>query len=535
MKSKRLLLTETLLKSTSAINAYKYCNDKKKRSRTTSRLVGRGIIYLLILFYGSLVSIMMGKTGMEEALPKICGVAICFANFLLTLLKTNGYLFAFKEYDMLMAMPFKIKDVIAAKFIYMYINSLPITMCLSISMLVGYLLSDSASVLSAIVWIILTLFLPMIVMVIASLIGAMIVRIGSGFKYKKVFSILITFIIIIPLFFIGTFINVFMQKHNYDFNLAASSVANGIDGIYRYFPGAVWFTKAICDNSIADMLILIGMSLIVLEVFVILIAKSYTKINSRLMTNGIHKTFKLGADRQKQRSKIVAVAFKEYKRMTGSTIYFTNAAIGEVMVLLLAVATIVFKVETLIDTVLKGAPVKKEVLIPAIPLIIYFLVGMVATTCCTPSLEGKNAWIIKSIPISPLEDCKGKMLFNICLQLPIALIGTICLEHAVGASAIELILGCILMTSLCLFSTTYGMVCGLKYIKLDWENEVEVIKQGTAMTLYILPNMFATMIIATGCIFLGFVINVTVVYLSLIAIVLLLALLMYRKVNKLAI
>ena len=35
-------------------------------------------------------------------------------------------------------------------------------------------------------------------------------------------------------------------------------------------------------------------------------------------------------------------------------------------------------------------------------------------------------------------------------------------------------------------------------MKLDWENDVEVVKQGTAVVVYMFPNMILTMIMLVG-------------------------------------
>ena len=40
-------------------------------------------------------------------------------------------------------------------------------------------------------------------------------------------------------------------------------------------------------------------------------------------------------------------------------------------------------------------------------------------------------------------------------------------------------------------------------MRLDWENEIEVIKQGTAVAIYMLPNMFVVMGLCVLVIFLG--------------------------------
>ena len=162
------------------------------------------------------------------------------------------------------------------------------------------------------------------------------------------------------------------------------------------------------------------------------------------------------------------------------------------------------------------------------------MIGMVATTAITPSLEGKNYWIVKSLPIPEKTLYRGKMLFNMYLTVPFAEFGVICLCISAKVPVLTSLLEIILMVALCAFSTTWGCVCGIKHMRLDWENEIEVIKQGSAVAIYMFPNMFATMALVVLVVILGMHMNLNLILLVLILIVSLLAWLCYKKVMKLS-
>ena len=55
----------------------------------------------------------------------------------------------------------------------------------------------------------------------------------------------------------------------------------------------------------------------------------------------------------------------------------------------------------------------------------------------------------------------------------------------------------------CLYATAWGMLCNLLLPKMDWKNDIEVIKQGASAAVYMLPNMFLTMGLAVGTVVLG--------------------------------
>ena len=211
-----------------------------------------------------------------------------------------------------------------------------------------------------------------------------------------------------------------------------------------------------------------------------------------------------------------------------------NGAMGEILALLLGIVTLLIGFDRIIAIVTQDAPIDVAMLQPAIPFIVYFLIGMVATTACSPSLEGKNYWIIQSLPIEKKAVYQGKMFFNMALAVPFMAVSTVCLcisaKTPVPDTALYLLLG----LALCAFSTARGCVCGIRHMRLDWENEVEVIKQGAAVAIYMLPNLFAVMGLTVLAVFLGTRMDHRLLALGMTLAAALLALLYYRRVLTLS-
>ena len=114
------------------------------------------------------------------------------------------------------------------------------------------------------------------------------------------------------------------------------------------------------------------------------------------------------------------------------------------------------------------------------------------------------------------------------------LFSALCLCIASKAPVPNTVLYMILGVTLCAYSTTWGCVCGVKHIKLDWENEVEVIKQGAAVAIYLLPNMFVIMGLCVLVVALGKVMNHNLISVIMILITSLLSALSYGRVMKLS-
>ena len=138
MKNNSILLLKTLLLSTSQRNIFRYSKDKKKRKKIVGSTIGLFLLYAMLIGYGILMCIGYGAAGIIDAAPVMCAFVISVLAFFFTFFKTNGYLFNFKEYDMLMALPFEARTVAACKFLYMYVKSLPWYLSISFAMLIGY-------------------------------------------------------------------------------------------------------------------------------------------------------------------------------------------------------------------------------------------------------------------------------------------------------------------------------------------------------------------------------------------------------------
>jgi ABC-2 type transport system permease protein len=220
--------------------------------------------------------------------------------------------------------------------------------------------------------------------------------------------------------------------------------------------------------------------------------------------------------------------------MIGSTPYMVNGAMGMLLAALLSVVTLVIGFDRIVETIVRGAPVDPAILRPAIPLVVYFFIGMVATTAFSPSLEGKNYWILQSLPIEKKTVFQGKMLFNMALTVPFMVFSTLCLCVSARAPALDTALYLLLGLALCAFSTAWGCVCGIRHMRLDWENEIEVIKQGAAVAVYMLPNLFAVMGLAVLVVFLGMRMDSRVVTLILTLVASALAALSYARVMALS-
>ena len=521
-----ILLLKTLLLSTSRANIYRHTTDRKKRRKIIGNTIGVLCLYAMLMAYSIAMCVGYGQFGMIDAAPVMCALVISALAFVFTFFKTNGYLFHFKEYDMLMSLPFAARTVAACKFLYMYIKSLPWYMSISVAMMIGYGVYARPAAFVYPLWLILSLFLPIIPMLLSAFLGFLIARISAGFRKTNLIQTVLTFIFVIFCFSLRFLIEDLFRNDKVQPTLEMTSEMTG--NAARIYLPAGWFANAVTKHDLPVALLLIGLSALLFAAVFYVVGRSYRKINSALMSHAAAKNYTMTG--QKQRSVIHAVAFKEYRRMTGSTAYLVNCAMGELLAALLGVVTLMIGFNRIVAMVTQGAPIDAAVLQPAIPFLIYFFIGMVATTACSPSLEGKNYWIIQSLPIEKKTVYQGKMLFNMALSVPFMVFSILCLCVSARVPLLNTGLYLVLGVALCAFSTAWGCVCGIRHMRLDWENEIEVIKQSAAVAIYMLPNMFVVMGLTVLVVFLGTRMDHRLLTLILTMIAAVLAALSYRKV-----
>lgn len=525
-----MALLKTLLLSTSRWNQYKHSTDRKKRGKLIGNAVGAAILYAMLMAYSVAMCVGYGQYGMIDAAPVLCALVISALAFVFTLFKTNGYLFNFREYDMLMALPFESRTVAACKFLYMYIKSLPWYLSIALAMLIGYGIYARPPVAVYPLWLVLSLLLPVIPMLGAAFLGFLIARVSAGFRRTNVVQTVLTLLFVLFCFSLRFIIEDVFRDDRVQATL--ESVSQATASAARAYLPAGWFADAVTRLGVSSMLLLAGTSLLLFAAVFYVVGRSYRRINSALRSHAAARGFHMTA--QRQRSAVWAIAFKEFKRMTGSTTYMVNGGMGVILASLVGVLALAIGPERIIQTVTQGAPLDAAMLRPAIPFIVYFFIGMVATTACSPSLEGRNYWIIQSLPIEKRTVYQGKMLFNLCLTVPFMAFSTLCLCVAGRVPIMDTALYLLAGLALCAFSTAWGCVCGIRHMKLDWENEVEVIKQGAAVAIYMLPNLFAVMGLTVLAVFLGTRMDHRLLALAVILVASALAALCYRLALRVA-
>ncbi|MFA5466472.1 MAG: hypothetical protein WC251_01360, partial [Candidatus Izemoplasmatales bacterium] len=99
------------------------------------------------------------------------------------------------------------------------------------------------------------------------------------------------------------------------------------------------------------------------------------------------------------------------------------------------------------------------------------------TSAISLSLEGKSFWIVKSLPIKPQSIMLAKLIFNILLGFPFAVLAILLMGIAFEINVFSLMTMIGVALSISLSTSAIGSFINLHFPKFEFMNETEVVKQ----------------------------------------------------------
>ena len=178
---------------------------------------------------------------------------------------------------------------------------------------------------------------------------------------------------------------------------------------------------------------------------------------------------------------------QELRRYFATPIYVMNTAFGMVLLVVASIATLFISKETLAE--LMGYPDIVNIIPVAILVLLVFTIGLSCTTNSSISLEGNRLWILKSLPIEPKDIFKGKIITNLIITIPAAIVANIIFYIGLKFEIKYLILNIMISIVFSGVSAVLGLIINLYFPKMDWTNPTTVVKQSTSVMITILGIM----------------------------------------------
>jgi ABC-2 type transport system permease protein len=130
----------------------------------------------------------------------------------------------------------------------------------------------------------------------------------------------------------------------------------------------------------------------------------------------------------------------------------------------------------------------------AVSVVIAYCMILCSPCSASISLEGKNLWILKSMPVDEKTIFMGKLGLGLVVTIPIGILSSIIIYIALGLSFVQWLVILLLTIACGMLSSTLGLMVNLMFPKIEFKSPTEVVKQSAASGISIFAGMFIVII-----------------------------------------
>ena len=478
-----ILLKNSFVNSTGINSLSKGIDNSKEKKKllitTATLLLIATVICFISTSYSIALAIVLKPMGYLDLILIVAILFSCILSFIMSIYKAQGTLFSSKDYDLLMSLPIKNSTILTSKILSLMSISYIETALIIIPASIVYLIyNGSLSWIFFIILVVGLIFIPMIPIIAASIIAMIITFISSRFKHKNIATIVVgmgaLLLILIVSMNMQNYINAFVEN--------SDSIVSGLSKIYL---PAMYLKDALVNYDVFNLLKFIAISIIPFVIFIIVFSKAFKTVNGKLSESYKKANYKV---KKLETSSITkALVMQELRRYFATPIYVMNTAFGMVLLVTASIATLFVSKETLVE--LLGYPEIANMIPVAILVILVFTIGLSCTTNSSISLEGNRLWILKVLPIEPKDIFKGKIITNLIITIPAAVIANIIFYIGLKFDVKYLILNLVISIVFSIVSAVLGLIINLCFPKMDWTNPTTVVKQSASVMITILGIM----------------------------------------------
>ena len=454
----------------------------KKVSRTPIFYVLLAILgfsFLGSLGYSFLFVFPFTSEGLDStpAVAIFAGVA-SLLTFMTTMSQARG-IYIGEDYDLLTTLPIKKSHIVGSKIISLYAIELIFSIVIMIPHgIVQIILAHNVSLL--LISILLAFTLPIVPIAIAIIASLLVTLATARFKAANFIFVILYALVIIGISGMGMIIG----------NMKGDQAANGFasaGNALKWINPTYFFIELSFGGNYVFLLIYLAITVAAIIFSVLFIALFFDKLHEIVSSVRMKKEYVRKDLKNKSEGKVLLGL--EFKRLVNSKLYFTNTIIGSIMAIMGSVVYIVSMYQPLSGAEGDAAFWLKLLLIPILLPVMMFIFGIGTPTGASINIEGKNFWIIKSLPINYRKYLRAKLIFAWIMTIPASLIVSTVATILFHESVVEIIFLYVIPIIYLFVSSLVGMIIALSHPKLKWNSESEAVKNSATTVISMLINV----------------------------------------------
>ena len=380
----------------------------------------------------------------------------------------------------------------------MYVTNLLVELMIMLPGLAVYAYFVNPSVGFYVVFLLGSLFLPLLPLTISSILGAVITAVSSRTKHKSIVETVLMLAVVFVVLGGSLFLSDKESQLTEEMLKNMASVLSGQIG--RSYPPALWFGDALLGDMQAFGL-MIMIPTVIFAVFVVVLQKHFQSICAGIHAVSAKNNYKM--TKLHGSSLLMALWKKELKRYFSSSVYVTNTLVGYFMAVIVAVGIYFVGIEQLMGALQLPNIDILNLILRCMPFGLSCLLCMTSITACSISMEGNTFWQIQTLPVTAKEYYDSKILANLSVAAPFYLISELLLILALKPVGLTLVSWIVIPACYLLFTSVTGISVNLMFPVLKWESEVRIVKQSASMFVTMLIGMLVSIFPILAILFAG--------------------------------
>ncbi len=449
-----------------------YLDNNKKKRRSLLSLVGFILIYIVMIFSIGLIFYFIADAVCESFIVleldwfyfALMSMLALILSVIVSAFSSYTTLYKARDNELLLSLPIPVSRIVLARLLSVWIWGFVIEVTVMLPTLFLYLSITGFSIKIMIASLVSMVLLSLLIVSLSCLFGWIVAKISRHIKHKSLAAIVafITFIAIYYYLYFQFF------NHLEELLVYIKTLGRSVQSIFPLY--------ALGGMYLGDILSMIFMGIIMIALFAILnhsLVKSFFSLSAASNQARNTKSYQYV-----QSSLFCTLIKKEMSHFFFSAGYMLNCGLGTIMMMIMMLVVWVRS-----DIVVDAFVFLQTDSVLIVAAMMAILISMNDMTAPSISLEGRNLWLIQSLPISSWQVLLSKIAMQLLYTLIPALILTITLcivlHISVFSSALLIIME-MLFTILC---SSFGLVMNLKMPNLNWTNENVPIKQSLAVML----------------------------------------------------
>lgn len=385
----------------------------------------------------------------------------------------KNQLYEAKDNELLLSMPIPPGAILASRMLLL----------LGMNLLFGLLVAAPAAIMwygcapfsakALVCFIIVFLALCLFALAVSALFGWLLSLLASKMRRKTLFET------ILSLAFLGAYFYFYSKLGDIIENVLLSSM-----GLAETLGGVAvlrWIGSAAAGESVGYLLL--SAMLLTIPFIVVYMILSCTFIKTATAKRGSAK-IKYEDRGQRVSSRSSALLKREAARFFSSSTCIVNNGLGAVFILAGAVLLVVYRSE--LRQLMALLSEYEEAAMCIVAVFGAAMAGLVLPTSSSISLEGKNLWIIRSMPVNSSEVLETKLRFSLIIYVPPIVLLMAAAVYVLRPGALTALAAVVLSLLLLLVMAQMGLIANIRHPNLNWTTESQAAKSGVAVMISML-------------------------------------------------